>query len=471
MSNHDLELVLPVGTSLLAWVSRVRGPEDVRASPPEVVASLRRASAADRTCAELDSIDAWCAQNPARARRVRAIRVLHSDTADGAWVADVLTKLLPDTEVGTAEITCHCVDRLAADERMDKGIRGFVHLLGDLRKRAFERGRGLVINATAGYKAESGLALLFGALTGNEVFYRHEAMAESVSFPPIPLQWALTKEDRLVLEEIGKGAERDTVRELVGGRRAHLWPFLEQLDDLWALSALGELVVTTAPAKAAHLRTRDGEVVFKDKASERGHAPPDASAIAARIGERLPFVKEARLVGWRRGSEGLQVRGPDEGEDWRIFLHRGRGPHEGTVLRWLLTTTAEDETEWMSARQRVGEAFGRASLDDEVSRQLEAFGVAPEEFAALALEAKLEKSLAGHRAELQRAREHAESVEVERDNAREGLDRQRRRAELCEEKRRDLNAQKTRLEEELEKANDKIAELRNRLRAAEEKRG
>jgi len=67
------------------------------------------------------------------------------------------------------------------------GLRGFVQEICRQVEKARRAGQEPILNATAGFKAETAFALLAGQMLGVEVYYIHEAFEEVICMPPMPV--------------------------------------------------------------------------------------------------------------------------------------------------------------------------------------------------------------------------------------------------------------------------------------------
>lgn len=488
------ELIMPVGTSLLralathdpgfrfpaGWMFPGHPGADPDAKRPNMQHTRVIAGQLldkPRTCAEIDSTRAWLRK---RGVALARITLISSDTEAGGFCAEVLETVLPKALGSKAQVERQTVEKLGTD-KLNSGLRNYVHDLTDLIKGARSREQEVAINATPGFKPEAGLALLVGATSGAYVFYLHESMKEVMEFPPVPLSWDLDPTDLATLTLMNTNPEHAGARDLDIGRRPRLWPFVYRDEDLdcWGLTALGELVRTTlgGTPDAGLPQHRDGPFTFDSSVSEQGHQPREARAIAERIGAELPFVHTAVLYGWKgRGREGMRPALPQDAEDYAIRIH-AECAHDDRILKLKLLTTAGSENEWREARTQTGHRLGYSPDEDELRDDLAAgTGTSHQDFEQLRFEAiaqrclELESERAGQ-LEADNAKLGAEldacTESLREANERAGLARQR--ADRLAAERNDLRTHLTKLGEKHHDALMEIERLRAELAAAREK--
>ena len=384
----NFELIVPIGTSMLTgWMPRVdpqlqlpsdwvgarggaarggAGPEgrvpDMRAWQPRLKKSLD----AGRSCAEIDSLRLW--RQKRDGAHVPRITLIVSDTPSAAWVATMLEGLLPDVLDGIA-VDKKVVASLSA-ENMRAGLVELIRVAARAVKDAQRRGNQPAINATPGFKAESALLTLLGAMLGAEIFYLHEHMRDMIVVPVLPLQWDLREDEITWLRRIGEAVDKNVLRDLMSDPYRRLLPFIEFVqagdDELWGLSALGELVLESSDAgQLESLAEREGDMAFLSSASELGHQPDDAETLVKEVGRKLHFVKAARLIRWQPyGSPGVLLEAPGD-RDAGIVRLLLQSRQTGLKMQFLLHTTARNEQQWTTARQLVARHYGRVGLLDD----------------------------------------------------------------------------------------------------------
>ncbi len=483
------ELIIPVGTSMLKnWMPRIdpevrvpqswlgatanagidAAPPDQRTWIPKFQAGLRGDG---RTSAELDSTRRWIAKRCQV--QVSRITLLVSDTPAAQWVASALQSLMPTLVDNAVSVESYTVRRLRTED-MREGLVEFIRVSAHAIKAAHSRGAVPVVNATPGFKAEAALLTLLGALLGAETVYLHEDMQDVIVVPAIPLQWGLQDHEIRTLRQVGEAVSRDSARDLGIGSHPILWPFIERLEDgedeLWGLSALGQMVVESSTEGSSESPPdRNGAWTFEASSVEKGHQPHDAAALAKQIAERLPFVTMVRLYWWQgHGDPGVLMPRADD-QSARIVRLRLRSSDRSLRPLFLLYTTAENEEQWKTARQRATEAFGRVRLVEELayaSNEAEPssdLDQAPEDLAQLRTEQLLQAQL--NRSEMQVAEVRKQVAERDEALVRANTANEQLKAQLTDQKevnRADKALLKSRADE-AERLMDEIKSLRAEL--------
>jgi putative CRISPR-associated protein (TIGR02619 family) len=111
---------------------------------------------------------------------------VHSATADGRNIAAILRAYYHargHNPVEAVEVT----DLQDEDSKRfrTKGLRNLVRAL--CRVVGERTAAACAINATGGYKAQIGVAVLLGQALGIDVYYMHERFSEIIAFPPLPV--------------------------------------------------------------------------------------------------------------------------------------------------------------------------------------------------------------------------------------------------------------------------------------------
>lgn len=107
---------------------------------------------------------------------------LHSATPDGQLVASVLSAYY-----GRRAEPCEVIGLQDKDTRMFRTI-GLRNLAKEMCKIIRNYGvHSCGINATGGYKAQIGIAVVLGQATKVPVYYKHDRFDEIIAFPPMPV--------------------------------------------------------------------------------------------------------------------------------------------------------------------------------------------------------------------------------------------------------------------------------------------
>lgn len=394
MDKRDVVVVMPVGTSvLMRWMKSLEpalklpqgwAPGQDDGPVPDVdrwTVQLRRSlDAGAQTSAEIDALRAWIRRRDLDPGRIRRVELLVSDTDAARWVAEMLRRLLRHVLHDSVEVQSSQIEGLSPDDKKMLGgaaLRDFILEASGAAKRALDSGCEPVLNATAGFKAETGLLTLLAAVLRVEVFYLHEQMKEAVVFPPLPIGWdrtVVTDEDVRRLAELGPATDELRLAQLIDGSTlARLWPFMEQIPDdtggyIWARSALGELLLETLPVPLSEPDPRpegtEAEVIMPDH--EAGHRPAEADAVVRDIKDRFPFVTRIQNTGWPKAPLKLGVAVLEPGDIEKGAIRLRTPTRDGRKLTWILgTTAAGDEGKLRRARAIVAETYGWGGARDD----------------------------------------------------------------------------------------------------------
>lgn len=185
--------------------------------------------------------------------------LLHSDTEEGAKAADLLESFykkqgVPCNRVRIAGLTYE------AQGFVDFGLKNFVRTLaGEIRKAA-NRGKEVIINATGGFKAEIAYATVLGLLFKVHVYYIHERFQEVVVLPPAPMGWdsSLFLWHREFFDWLSQGESGVRLKAEVQGRLASLPQEAQVLLEEFDLQ--GKAYVGLSPLGEAYFEAFLGEL-------------------------------------------------------------------------------------------------------------------------------------------------------------------------------------------------------------------
>lgn len=190
---------------------------------------------------------------------VSGVVLLASDTPEGEAAARVLDEYL-STRGCPSRV--RVVRGLGSDAGFWPGLVELARVVAEEARGAYAMGHFIYLNATGGFKPESGFAVLAAtAVAPVSAYYKHEAMKETVLLPMIPVA-------------VDAGRMRAIVSKLelaaVPGKK--LDPGDPQLEDIrWVLHFL---------AKTGVLRDEDGLLVVDEKAA-------DIMSLIARVYEAI----------------------------------------------------------------------------------------------------------------------------------------------------------------------------------------
>jgi putative CRISPR-associated protein (TIGR02619 family) len=171
-------ILTTVGTSLLGNAGRALGSGEL--SDVDLANYLARTDPV-RACAETNGLSRLL-------RDGDLIVFLHSHTDEGRRCAEALRRHY--AKRGYRAELVEIPDLSYTESRFKlRGLRGLVAALAHRIERERERGRGVLINATGGFKAEIAYATLVGLLFDVPVYYIHELFQDLIEMPPVPVAW------------------------------------------------------------------------------------------------------------------------------------------------------------------------------------------------------------------------------------------------------------------------------------------
>jgi len=258
---------------------------------------------------------------------------------------------------------------------------GLKNLIGKVRHEivvAKQKGNTPVINATAGFKAESAILLLLAQLLGLDVFYAHELMRNDlVTFPNLPVTldpkyWMIWKpivQAVIDAEKTDSGVmpvnqfeEITQYLELAQGR------ILFDLDEDFGgmiLSTMGLLLANTFQLTGSKIVLEKSEVLenkrIKLNEREMAHAPKGSRNFIDKLA-RITIIKSIRndkFVNtlYSRVKPKYDKRDPNEIR--MIYSDNEKG------VELVVLTTARNETENIEAKKIIAEQM---NLNNEVNQ-------------------------------------------------------------------------------------------------------
>lgn len=278
--------------------------------------------------AELTSLGSMRSAGPYD--RIEQVVLLHSDSSEGEGAARAIRGYL--REKGGAAVDLVRIEELQA-RRTSRfrvvGLRNLVRELADVYRRRCGGNRfRMVVNATGGYKAQIGVAVVFGQVFGVRVVYQHEEFREFIEFPPLPVRLdpgAVLENLDLVRREVIPAAElEDRFGPLTESNEAwarfQSFVFDGRVDldgqDSVLISPLAELVLDRwryeTPIAPPAIPAAEKQTVPDWTAH---HQPKEVREFVERLLADCPWISrvEARSAAGRGGAKGVSFRlGPEE---------------------------------------------------------------------------------------------------------------------------------------------------------------
>jgi len=178
MENQKRTIINTVGTSLFTNAARDMGRE--APSEKEMERYLKETDP-ERASAETNAITRLY-------REGDRLVFLHSHTERGRACATVLLRHYRRQGI---DCDLEAIADLTYEESRFKmrGLRALVNTMIDIILQERRRNRGVILNATGGFKAEIAYATMIGLLFDIPVYYIHEAFRDIVEMPPTPVSW------------------------------------------------------------------------------------------------------------------------------------------------------------------------------------------------------------------------------------------------------------------------------------------
>ena len=247
-------LITTVGTSVLTNHRRAH-PGEVSPATNKVLEWVSRVGPTE-ACAATNS---WHRLDALGDRETRIVLV-HSSTIEGRLASEILLEYAKSHGAEALHVEVPRLAAAAADQ-FNQALASLARIICDEVRKAERHGWAEIV-ATGGYKAETAVANLIGALLEIPVHYIHESFKEIVTFKPLPVSFNLTwlQEDATakLLDKLAAGDKHcltldHELRSLLN-RDERLWLLVETVN-------VGETVL----AEATHL----GEIAL----AMRGEAP------------------------------------------------------------------------------------------------------------------------------------------------------------------------------------------------------
>lgn len=302
-------ILTTVGTSLLGNLRRTLGVAAGELPElSEAVAALAGKEPVARECgAEVNSLALLVGQSLTSgvAAAPFEVHLLTSDTAEGRWTGELLSRHLPrlDFVRSAATETVPGLDGSDAGRFAQEGLRSLVQVSARRLSAAFGRSPAplCVINATGGYKAQISFAGLIGQALKVPVVYLFEEFPRCIEMPPLPVDFdrSLWLENYSLFARLSAGTmlpAQDLYLDTVDDRLRRLLDFAE-VDgrQFAALSPILELMhqsfrlippASAAPPPPTDLQPADKLHVNR---KELGHSPQGSKEAMERL-TTLPWV-------------------------------------------------------------------------------------------------------------------------------------------------------------------------------------
>lgn len=393
-------LISPIGTSILRNYSqtnndfsldalRGKGSDDETVGvyfvryKNEVIQFMESKSEDDSSCAETRSIDAFLKHE--KQDTLDGVTMLPTDTAESYLAFMFINEYLKTKDYN---IDCRIIKDLSYSNAKNFESIGLKNLLEQLKGAVIDsRKRKItpIINATAGFKAESAMVLLMAQFLKVDVFYIHELMKEHpILFPnlPVELEKSFWEDWRPVIKTVLDADNSDSgvldvteFRELTKYLDFNKADFLFDINEDFggvSLSVLGFLI-----AEGFDLEIEDislpssnmdpSEKLFLNEA-EMSHAPKGSLKFMKRLAE-LDFVKIIKNLRFENTAESRMKTKYDDNDPSEVQLTHSDGDKG---LNIMVKTTARDKSEHYVAKSKIAlkmNILTKEGTDDENHNQ------------------------------------------------------------------------------------------------------
>lgn len=341
-------LITTVGTSVLGNFRRELPSGSSLTDLPDVTVFSQWMANSNPAKASAET-NTWRGINAFDSSDTRAV-LIHTDTEDGAFCAEMLASYAVSNGIQAVTVR---VNGLTYDQpdHFNKGLANLARAICSAKRTAETRGYAEIV-ATGGFKAETAIANLIGALLNLDVHYIHEKLDRVITIQSLPvsldIQWIRSDPVQRLLNAITVADDHcvmlsDEIRALLKqDERMQLLAesvFMAE-GSMVELTVLGEIalelksqpplvwpsICDSDPARKVLLNT--------------GHHHPDGWQQFLATLSRSAYVTSIRFDGAIR-QQGFRNIGPVVGSNSDIgaFLDDQRSP----PLQLRVTTTATDE--------------------------------------------------------------------------------------------------------------------------------
>lgn len=308
-------ILVTVGTSLLSNARQDLGLKTEELDEQRLSCYLRSTSL-EKASAETNSLSRILQEGD-------RIVFLHSQTEEGKKCAEVLRR---HYEKQRYQVDLQEVSDLAYTESRFKmrGLRSLVAALIEHIKKERCQGRGVLINATGGFKAEVAYATLVGLLFDVPIYYIHEVFREIIEMPPMPLSWdySLLANYEEFFEWIAADLRpTGEVDQKLRGLPEEVRLLLTEEEDYTLLSPAGEAFYE---AYRDRLQSAEAVPILLSPSAWRTYedAEPSIQQSYSRVLSQLR-LREIRVSNSRRVGESDCLVFPEGHRDERVFYYEG----------------------------------------------------------------------------------------------------------------------------------------------------
>ena len=312
-------------------------------------------------CAELNSI--LCFVEYFKVKNY-CVKLISSDTPVAKFSSEIILKFLKTKGINTSQKVS---EGLLYDGTDRFSRRGFPALITHIKRSIdLSRSEGFlpIINATPGFKAETSIMTLMGAITNISVFYLHEKMDRPFLLPAMPVRLSIKLWNRwkslvsaVKIKDTTKSGTMSAEEFSGYTSQYHLsdGDFLfEEFDNGIILSTLGYIFYeayndSTIEIKLKKSTIKEANRIVITKAQH--HFPKDTFEVANKIA-KLYFVESVASKEFRNSSATRVLTRYNMDNPGEIFVQWADNT-KAVILP--IKTTASNEAEHSIARQSIEE--------------------------------------------------------------------------------------------------------------------
>ena len=326
-------------------------------------------------CAELNSILCFIKHYKVKDY---CIKLISSDTPPAKFSSEIITEFLQSKGIKTLQ---QISEGLYYDGTDRFARRGFPALITHIKRSIdLSQSEGFlpIINATPGFKAETSIMTLMGAITNTPVFYMHEKMDRPFLLPAMPV--SLSKEIWNRWKSLVQAVKRKdltesgtmSAEEFSGYINQHQLldgEFLfEEFDNGITLSTLGYIFHEAYGVSLPEVKLKKSKTTLEKRiviTKLQHHFPKGTMGVAKNIA-RLYFVDSVASKEFRDSSATRVLSRYNKESPGEIFV-QWADDTKSVILP--IKTTASNELEHSIARQNIEELLEIDLIDIEKTYQ------------------------------------------------------------------------------------------------------
>ena len=298
--------------------------------------------------------------------------LVHSATVSGRKVSTFLKQFFEShSKYSFQNVRAVEVEGLDNSDQFTFRTKGLRNLIRELTKIYTNNGN-LAINVTAGFKAQTSLALTFGFMMKVPVYYRYESFSKAMEIPPLPINfdlspWLENKEifDLLELNDMTYneslmelGVEKNSFDNILGKLRMFI--DIEKIDGekYISLNPIGELYIFAVRNQlnetAKHIKLAESSVPIDKRFISNESEEHSKKFINKHWSDlkkiiELPFIEKVITTGYSDKFDRHRVAAKKY-KDGKLKIMFSR---KGGKLYMVAETTAKNDLELAYVIQKI----------------------------------------------------------------------------------------------------------------------